>query len=71
MYTQEARAVEYLPAAFRVEDAAKHVGISRSKLYGLIKNGEIASLLVGGRRLVRRETLETFLLKQEQRSTEA
>ncbi|WP_442879548.1 excisionase [Brevundimonas sp.] len=59
------------PAALRVDDAAKYAGISRSKLYALIKSGEVASLLVGGRRLLRRETLETYLLTQEQRSTEA
>lgn len=55
-----------MPEALSVRDAALFTGVSRSTFYGLLKAKKISSFLIGGRRLVRRETLQTFLLREEQ-----
>lgn len=48
------------PTAFSIPDAAQYSGLSRSRLYGLMQTGEIASLKVGGRRMIRRDALDAF-----------
>ena len=47
--------------ALSIPDAAKAVGISRSKLYELLDERALASLKIGGRRLILRSDLEAFL----------
>jgi excisionase family DNA binding protein len=49
--------------AFRVNDAVRTYGVGRSKLYDLIKTGELAAIKVGGRRLIPRDALEALLQK--------
>lgn len=49
-----------VPAAFTVAGAVTYTGLSRSKLYELMKQGAIVSFHVGGRRMIRREALDTF-----------
>lgn len=51
------------PIAFSVRDAVTYSGLSRSRLYELMTAGEIASLQVGGRRLIRRESIDAFFAK--------
>jgi excisionase family DNA binding protein len=51
--------------AVSVAEAAALMNISRAKLYELIARGEIPSIRVGGRRLVRVEALRAFLVKLE------
>jgi excisionase family DNA binding protein len=53
-------ATPILPAAFTVAGAVSYTGISRSKLYELMKQGAIASFQVGGRRMILREALDGF-----------
>ncbi len=48
------------PVAFSISDAASYSGLSRSRLYTLMQAGDLPSLLVGGRRLIRREALDAF-----------
>lgn len=48
------------PIAYRVDDAARVVGLSRTTLYALISDGTLPSYKVAGRRLVRRVDLETL-----------
>lgn len=38
--------------AFRINDLADKIGLSRSKIYQLIKTGELRAICIGGRRLV-------------------
>lgn len=47
--------------AYSVAEAAVVTGLSRSKLYELIQSRELASLKIGGRRLLRRESLVALL----------
>lgn len=49
------------PLAVRIPDAYRIIGIGRSKLYKLIKAGDIATVKVGTITLVRVEVLEAFV----------
>jgi len=48
-------------AAFSLAEVSGLTGLSISGLYLLINRGELRSVRVGGRRLVRREALEELL----------
>jgi excisionase family DNA binding protein len=54
--------------AVRVEDAAKLVGIGRTEIYKAIKEGSLASLKIGKRRLIRVEALREWLAALERRT---
>ena len=54
-------AVEGGPLLLSVQEAAKHLGVSRSLMYELINTGEIESLHLGRRRLVSREAINRFI----------
>lgn len=47
--------------AYRVNDAAKVAGLSRSSLYVLIGEGKLRSVLVAGRRLIPADALRDLL----------
>jgi excisionase family DNA binding protein len=47
--------------AFRVNDAVKLIGWSRSNLYKQMKRGTLRTVKVGGRRLVPRDAIEALL----------
>jgi len=49
------------PLAYRIRDAATALGIGRSTLYELIKDGEIAIVKVGSRTLITATELAGFL----------
>lgn len=51
-------ALEVKPLAFTIPDAASYCGLSRSRLYTLMQGGELPSVRVGGRRLIRRDALD-------------
>lgn len=48
------------PLAFTIADAVAYSGLSRSRLYILIQTGELPSLQVGGRRMIRRDALDAL-----------
>lgn len=48
-------------AAMSVVEAAKWAGLGRTTLYGAISGGELRTLKVGGRRLVRPADLAAWL----------
>lgn len=48
------------PLAFTVSDAVAYSGLSRSRLYELVRDGQIASFQVGGRRMFMRAALDAF-----------
>lgn len=56
---------QFDPEALNVAAAAKRAGIGRSKLYDLIRSGELPTVKLGGRRLVLAETLSAFLRTRE------
>ena len=47
---------------YRVNDAAKVSGLSRSKIYELIGEGKLRSVMVAGRRLIPADALRSLLL---------
>jgi excisionase family DNA binding protein len=47
--------------AYAVKEAAELIGISRSMLYLLIKNGSLRTLKLRGRRLVPRDAVEALI----------
>jgi excisionase family DNA binding protein len=51
--------------SYRMDEAAKAVGLSKATLYRLIDKGELKTLKVGTRTLIRREVLEAFLDRVE------
>jgi excisionase family DNA binding protein len=61
------------PKAFDVEQAAALLCISRSRLYELMKAGEIQYILIGRLRRIRPEAIDEFLnrLSSSQRTSEA
>lgn len=44
--------VTVIPVAYRVEEAAESLRISRDSIYELIRSGELRTIKVGARRLV-------------------
>lgn len=49
------------PTALSLQEASVYSGLSRSSLYRKMNEGELASLKVGARRLIRRSDLDAFL----------
>ena len=47
--------------AFNINEVCAATGIGRTSIYEAIKAGTLKSVMVGGRRLVRREALENWL----------
>lgn len=58
--------VQPLPLAFNVRDAVTYTGLSRSRLYELVRDGQIASFHVGGRRMFLRSALDAFFARLAQ-----
>lgn len=49
------------PITCSVDDAAKAIGIGRVTLYKYIKSGRVESVRVGGRRLVKIESVKRLV----------
>ena len=47
--------------AYRIKEAAKLYGLSRSTLYKMMAEGNLRTVKIGGRRLVPSDTLEALL----------
>jgi len=52
-----------LPIALTVALAVEYSNLSRSRLYELMKNGQLPSFQVGGRRMIFRATIDDFFAK--------
>lgn len=52
------------PMAYSVVDAARVLGIGKSKLYELVKQGEIETIKIGSRTLVLHDQLAAFVDRQ-------
>jgi len=53
------------PITLRIADAVRVSGLSRTTLYELMKNGSLASVKVGGRRLINFESLMALLTEDQ------
>lgn len=51
------------PLAFTVGDAVSYSGLSRSRLYELIRTNELPSFTVGGRRMILRASIDGLFAK--------
>lgn len=51
------------PIALTVPNAVAYSGLSRSKLYQLIRSRDVTSVQVGGRRLVLRSGIDDFFAR--------
>lgn len=49
------------PAAISVVAVASQLGVSRATVYRLMQKGELASLKIGSRRLIRRDAVTNLL----------
>lgn len=58
--------IEVRPLAYRVDDAAKLVGVSKSKMWEFIKRGDLRTFKLDGSTLVRHEAVEDLLIRAEQ-----
>lgn len=47
--------------AHKIPDAARRIGVSRTRLFGLFQTGEITPIKVGGRTLVAESELQRFV----------
>ncbi|ACB79510.1 helix-turn-helix domain-containing protein [Methylorubrum populi] len=61
VYTPRRRGLVIVPLAYRIEDAAAAIGISRSTLFEYIKDGRIPSRKIGASTVIRHRDLEGFL----------
>ena len=52
------------PIAVRVPVAARLIGLSRSRLYELMKRGEVEYVKVGGATLIPYDALRDFIARQ-------
>lgn len=53
------------PAAFSISDAARYLGIGRTKLYEYIKAGALPAVHFGNRTLIRRVDLDALLIANQ------
>jgi excisionase family DNA binding protein len=49
------------PALLGAADAARYMGVGRTKLYELAGSGDLPSIVIGRRRLWRRSDLDAFV----------
>lgn len=47
--------------SYRIDEAVKVSGIGRSKLYEIIKKGDLPAIRLGRRTLIRSDHLKTFI----------
>ena len=52
---------QHTKLSYTISEAVATTGISRSSLYELINNGDLKSIKVAGRRLIRAEDLQAML----------
>lgn len=53
--------MELTPISLTISDACRVSGLGRTKLYELIRSGLLESTVVGGRRLIRYDSLNQLL----------
>jgi excisionase family DNA binding protein len=61
---QEAGAVESEAILLRVEDAARLLSLSRTKVYELVESGQLASIKCGAARRIPRAALDEWIAQR-------
>lgn len=61
-------AIEMQPLVHRVNDACARIGISRTKLYQLLKTGELRTFKIAGRVVIAESELRRFVDAQMQQA---
>lgn len=56
--------------AYRPNEAAAVIGLSRDMIYAAIRDGELRSLKIGGARLITADALREFVARHEQASSD-
>ena len=56
---------------YSINEACDVIGVRRDLLYRLINQGELPSLKIGDRRVIRRQALEAFLQASELKTSSA
>jgi excisionase family DNA binding protein len=56
------------PIAVSPSEAARLIGVGRTRLYELIRNRELPSFTLGRRRLIRVAAIEAWLSNKEERN---
>jgi excisionase family DNA binding protein len=54
--------------AYRIDDFCRAIGLGRTKVYALIADGTLRTVVVGGRRLVPRDAAEALLNQTNERA---
>ncbi len=57
-----------MPLAYRADDAFDLLGISRTRGYEIIRQGELQTYIDGRRRMVTRRALEAYISAREQQA---
>jgi predicted DNA-binding transcriptional regulator AlpA len=52
-----------VPIALSVPNAVRYSGVSRTRIYALMRSGELSSFLLGGRRMMLTESIDAFIHK--------
>lgn len=66
--TQETNMAAQPPLLYDTRTAARRLGISRASLYAVFQRGEIATIKIGGRRLVSADELTRFVSEKASRT---
>jgi excisionase family DNA binding protein len=53
---------------YSIEETAQMLGVGRSKIYDLMRDGSLKTIKMGRRTLIRRSAIEALLLKIERES---
>ena len=53
------------PLTLRIEDACRAIGLGKTRLYSLIKEGKIRPVKIGGRTLIPRTELERLVAESQ------
>mgnify|MGYP001801280750 CR=1 FL=1 len=56
---------KHAPIAVSPDDAARHAGIGRTTLYAALAKGDLPSIKIGTRRLVRVDAIREWLARHE------
>ena len=65
MDVRECRGAPVDKLLYRPEEAARSLGIGRTRLYALIASGDLASVLIGNSRRISSEALKDFVHRLE------
>ena len=66
----EGRVVETEPALLSVEQSARYLGVGRTQVFVLLREGRLRSVKVGRRRLIPRSELDRYITEEVEREQE-